>query len=75
MSPLDGDPQGDTASDGGGANSLIPGEWYWIRLRDQSLRAYRYCEPGPRQGTAHFYVGSQLQKFSLSCVVGKCASD
>ena len=54
---------------------LKPSHWYWIRRRDGSLAPYlfhRYVESAKdekREG--EFYVGSMLQKWPLSAVVGE----
>lgn len=55
--------------------SLETGAWYWIRRPDQSLAAYRFYKLSPRAGHGLFYVGSQLQTFLLSLVVGRADGD
>ncbi len=54
---------------------LQPNRWYWIRRADGSLAPYRFHQLRPTkiggQRTAEFFVGSMLQHWSLSCVVGE----
>ena len=54
---------------------LETGAWYWVRRPDQSLVAYRFYDLSPRIGHGLFYVGSQLQTFPLSLVVGRADVD
>lgn len=55
--------------------NLQPNQWYWIRRADGSLAPYRFHQLRPAntggQPTAEFYVGSMLQHWPLSCVVGE----
>lgn len=54
--------------------ALIPKNWYWIRRADGSLAPYLFhrlstnAETGRQQ--AEFFVGSFIQFFELSQVVG-----
>jgi hypothetical protein len=56
---------------------LQPNQWYWIRRADGSLAPYRFHQLRPAkfgsQPTAEFFVGSMLQHWPLSSVVGKAS--
>jgi len=57
------------------AADLQPSHWYWIRRADGSLAPYRFHQLRPAkigsQPTAEFFVGSKIQHWPLSCVVGE----
>ena len=56
-------------------STLQPNRWYWIRRADGSLAPYRFHQLGAKpvrgQRTAEFFVGSMIQNWPLSSVVGE----
>ena len=54
------------------AADLKPNEWYWIRRDDGSLAPHLFHRTSSKRGrlVGEFYVGSMLQSWPLSRVVG-----
>ena len=54
-------------------DSLKPQQWYWIRREDGSLAPYRFHQYRHQRGRrmGEFFVGSMVQTFPLSYVVGR----
>ncbi len=52
---------------------MKPKHWYWVRRDNGSLAPYRFHQLSPSETTrqGEFFVGSMLQTFSLSRVVGE----
>ncbi len=54
---------------------LEPNQWYWIRRDDGSLAPYRFHRLRPAAGggqaVGEFFVGSFIQSWPLSRVVGE----
>ena len=54
---------------------LQPQSWYWVRRHDGSLAAYRFHrvrdDKAAGQIVAEFFVGSMVQGWPLSHVVGE----
>ena len=55
------------------AAELKPTQWYWVRREDGSLAPYRFHKVKTRAGVVcgEFFVGSMIQTFALSRVVGE----
>ena len=56
------------------SSSLIPKSWYWIRRADGSLAPYVFhrliADENSNRQRAEFFVGSFIQTFELSQIVG-----
>lgn len=52
---------------------LKPNHWYWIRREDGSLAPYRFHRRSntAKRAVGEFFVGSFIQRFPLSAVVGE----